>query len=90
MTGDRLDWTGYDARHARRQVTCRYRDRVLLGDVMAAHVDPDITGRVLLEVRHFNGEGWPFDPWAADVEVMERDEPGERRARARTLAEATR
>jgi hypothetical protein len=46
---------------------------LLIGDVVGWHTGRNIlTGKTdtWLKVRHFNGEAWPFQPRAQDVEVI--------------------
>jgi hypothetical protein len=55
------------------QVRVIVGERVLLGDVSGAYRDEG-TGLSMLRVRHFNGEEWPFNPFATQVEVLDREE----------------
>jgi len=54
------------------QVKFTYRGRTLLGDVYEVYND-EVTGSIRLEVRHFNGEPWPLDPPAVNVDVLSRE-----------------
>jgi hypothetical protein len=53
------------------QVTMQYQGRTLLGDVIGARYD-EIRGVVLLKVKHFCGDMWPFEPTALSVDVLAR------------------
>lgn len=53
------------------QVTMTYQGRTLLGDVVGVRRD-EVTGAIMLSVRHFNGEPWPVDPSSWAVDVLER------------------
>jgi hypothetical protein len=44
-----------------------------LGDVLSAY--QDMTGRLRLTVRHFDGTPWPYDPPADAVEVLDHTWP---------------
>lgn len=55
----------------RAHVTLAIDGRVLLGEVVDAWYDK-ASGCVRLRVRHFNGEPWPCEPSALDVDVLER------------------
>ena len=54
----------------RSHVTLGYGDRTLLGEVLAVVYTSG--GSVRLDVRHFNGEPWPFQPAVREVSVLER------------------
>lgn len=52
------------------QIRAEMSGRVFLGDVVNARP----AGKdFVLEVRHFDGSRWPFDPQASKVEILERD-----------------
>jgi hypothetical protein len=55
-------------------VTATYKGRTLLGEVTDVRCER-VTGNVLLTVRHFNGELWPFidgEVVPSFVDVLER------------------
>lgn len=52
-------------------VTLSYSGQTLLGEVIGAYYR-EVTGSFLLNVRHLNGEMWPLDPSALDVNVLVR------------------
>lgn len=45
----------------------------MLGEVMGGHYRESPVAGVVLEVKHFNGEPWPFQPFARLVTVLERE-----------------
>lgn len=52
-------------------VTLEFKGRTLLGEVIGRYRDVT-TGGIMLKVKHFNGEMWPFDPSITAVDVLER------------------
>lgn len=51
------------------KVSLTLNGKTLLGDVMSANYN-DVTGYVILQVRHFNGQPWPIKPTALAVDVI--------------------
>ena len=58
--GPKKDYTG-------AHVSLNHGDRILLGTI--TYICPDEN---LCEVRHFNGEMWPFNPSLGRLEILER------------------
>jgi hypothetical protein len=52
------------------QITFEHQGQTLLGDVIHAFLDDEADTR--LRVHHFNGQPWPVDPLASQVEILER------------------
>ena len=51
------------------QIKFVYGKRTFLGDVVGQYFD-HVTGVIRLKVKHFNGEPWPLDPPAINVEIL--------------------
>ena len=49
----------------RDQVMAEYNGRALLGDVIS------VSPAGALTVRHFNGEPWPIEPLASEVQLID-------------------
>lgn len=58
-TAEQLAWN-------RAQVTMKYGDRLLIGDIVAATSDHRLV------IHHFNGEPWPVAPYASQVTILNR------------------
>lgn len=56
----------------RGHCTYQYQGRQILGEVIGV-TRSENRGFTFLKVRFFNGEPWPIDPIAANVEMLERD-----------------
>jgi len=68
------------------QVTLFWEGRELLGDVKGVREED---GHLRLRVSHFNGEPWPVEPLASEVDVLERTyDELEPNARARASADS--
>ena len=52
------------------QIRAEKAGRTFLGDVIDAYM---VENKINLVVRHFNGEPWPFDPRADDVDILGRN-----------------
>lgn len=70
----KFEHTKHGLKHDPRgaQVTLEWRGRTLLGDVVGCRRD-EITGAILLSVRHFDGTPWPIEPTSRAVDVLARD-----------------
>lgn len=59
------------------QVKLTIGERTYLGDVTGFYLSEGYSPAVMLKVKHFNGEPWPFDPAASAVRVLDRSWPEE-------------
>ena len=59
-SGPKHDYTG-------AHVSLKHGDRDLLGTIV--YICPD---EFLCQVKHFNGEMWPFNPSLSRLEILER------------------
>lgn len=51
-------------------VAMQLRDSLLLGEVTGFERN-EVRGMIMLTVKHFNGEPWPFQPAALAVDVLD-------------------